>query len=355
MSNYRWAVVGAGPAGIAAVGRLLDHGVAASAIVWIDPQFTVGDFGAKWRAVPSNTTVGHFLDYLTASPAFGFSAACGFALSALDPQQTCTLAVVAEPLQWITERLGERVRTLRTVVTGLTLRDRRWTLQTETTETTETTDAGRAGAITADNVVLAIGSVPTTLADITVPEIPVETVLDPHKLAGQALDGATVGVFGSSHSAMIALPNLLDTPVATVINFYRSPLRYAVALDDWTVYDDTGLKGRAACWARENIDGVHPERLRRCHVDDPAFDALLRRCDRVVHTVGFRPRTIPSTPPTPDYDPATGILAPGLFGLGIAFPEYWVDPLGSGQYRVGLRKFMQRLETVLPLWLRYGP
>ncbi|HLR98063.1 MAG TPA: FAD/NAD(P)-binding protein, partial [Mycolicibacillus parakoreensis] len=198
MSNYRWAVVGAGPAGIAAVGRLLDHGVAASAIVWIDPQFTVGDFGAKWRAVPSNTTVAHFLDYLTASPAFGFSAACGFALSALDPQQTCTLAVVAEPLQWITERLGERVRTLRTVVTGLTLRDRRWTLQTETS------GAGGAGAITADKVVLAIGSVPTALADVVVPAIPVETVLDPHKLAGQALDGATVGVFGSSHSAMIA-------------------------------------------------------------------------------------------------------------------------------------------------------
>ncbi|ODR07192.1 pyridine nucleotide-disulfide oxidoreductase [Mycolicibacillus koreensis] len=353
MSDYRWAVVGAGPAGIAAVGRLLDHGVAASTIAWIDPEFAVGDFGGKWRAVPSNTTVAHFLDYLTASPAFGFSAAAGFPLSSLDPHQTCPLGLVADPLQAITERLGARVCALRTVVTHLALRERRWVLDLDLDH--KAGAAAGAGSITADNVILAIGSVPTRLPGIAAPEIPLDTVLDPQKLAAEPLDGATVAVFGSSHSAMIALPNLLDTAAATVINVYRSPLRYAVALQDWTVYDDTGLKGHAAHWARENIDGTPPPRLRRYHVDDPALPAALRRCDRVVHTVGFVARSIASTPPVPAYDPATGILAPGLFGVGIAYPEYWVDPLGSGQYRVGLRKFMQRLDTVMPLWLRYGP
>lgn len=39
MASYEWTVIGAGPAGIAAVGRLLDHGVAAERIAWVDPAF----------------------------------------------------------------------------------------------------------------------------------------------------------------------------------------------------------------------------------------------------------------------------------------------------------------------------
>ncbi|MBN7552525.1 pyridine nucleotide-disulfide oxidoreductase, partial [Mycobacteroides abscessus subsp. abscessus] len=51
---------------------------------------------------------------------------------------------------------------------------------------------------------------------------------------------------------------------------------------------------------------------------------------------------------------ANGIIAPGLFGVGIAFPEYRIDPMGFGEYRVGLQKFMDRLTKALPLWLKYG-
>ena len=39
---FQWAVVGAGPAGIAAVGKLLDNAVNPASILWIDPQFKVG-------------------------------------------------------------------------------------------------------------------------------------------------------------------------------------------------------------------------------------------------------------------------------------------------------------------------
>ena len=55
MTQYKWTVIGAGPAGIAAVGRLLDHGIAPEKIAWVDPDFTAGDLGNKWRAVSSNT------------------------------------------------------------------------------------------------------------------------------------------------------------------------------------------------------------------------------------------------------------------------------------------------------------
>ena len=149
------------------------------------------------------------------------------------------------------------------------------------------------------------------------------------------LAGHQVAVFGSSHSAMIVLPNLLANPVAKVINFYRSPLEYAVYLKGWTLFDDVGLKGQAACWARENIDGTLPERLERCWVGSPEFEETLATCDHVVYTVGFERRKFPLTSQWGplEYNAFNGILAPGLFGVGIAYPQYKTDPLGFGQYR----------------------
>jgi hypothetical protein len=44
-----------------------------------------------------------------------------------------------------------------------------------------------------------------------------------------------------------------------------------------------------------------------------------------------------------------------LFGLGIAFPPRATDRYGYVEYRVGLKKFMDHLDSVLPLWLRYHP
>ncbi|WP_077090681.1 FAD/NAD(P)-binding protein [Mycobacterium rhizamassiliense] len=338
-------MIGAGPAGIAAVGRLLDHGIAPDEIAWIDPAFAGGDLSQKWRSVSSNTIVGTFLSFLNGSAAFGFSEAPRTPLQEIDPEDTCALGLVADPLVWVTQRLRERVHVLQTTATSLSLHNREWKIETQQRE------------LTSRNVVLAVGAVPKKLDYPHLDEIPVEVALDPEKLADQSLDGATVAVFGSSHSSMIVLPNLLRHPVKRVINFYQSPLKYAVYLDDWILFDDTGLKGRAADWARENIDGVYPERLERCWVSGPEFREKLDACDRVVYTVGFQRRHLPETPQWGrlEYNQQNGIIAPGLFGLGIAFPEYAEDPYGFGQYRVGLKKFMDYLDSILPLWLRYGP
>jgi cation diffusion facilitator CzcD-associated flavoprotein CzcO len=344
MSPYAWTVIGAGPAGIAAIGRLLDRGIPPEKIAWVDPAFAAGDLGQKWRSVSSNTIAGTFLSYLNGSPAFRFSEAPPMPLGATDPQETCALALVADPLVWITEHLRECVDVFETWAAALYLQERRWRIET------------KDRPLASENVILAVGAVPKKL-DYPVDEIPVEVALDPDKLADQPLEGATVAVFGSSHSSMIALPHLLRHPVERVINFYRSPLKYAVYLDDWILFDETGLKGRAAQWARENIDGVYPARLERCWVSSPEFEDKLAACDRVVYTVGFERRKLPETPQWGQlrYNQQNGILAPGLFGLGIAFPEYAEDPYGFGQYRVGLKKFMDYLDSVLPLWLLYGP
>ena len=95
-----WMVIGAGPAGIAAVGKLLDQGIPAQQIGWMDPHFTVGDLGRKWGEVPSNTQVLLFNRYLENCKAFQYgSQSKKFPLESLDPQDTCQLKKVAEPLQ----------------------------------------------------------------------------------------------------------------------------------------------------------------------------------------------------------------------------------------------------------------
>ena len=323
---YAWTVIGAGPAGTAAVGKLLDQGVAPEKIAWIDPAFAGGDLGGKWRSVSSNTQVGLFLSYLNDSAAFRFSSAPPMPLQEVDPQETCALALIADPLVWIIEHLRERVQAFQTTATALFLERRQWRIETPQQE------------LTSKNVILAVGAVPKKLSYPHLDEIPLEVALDPEKLAQQPLENATVAVFGSSHSTMIALPHLLRQP-------------------DWILFDDTGLKGQAAAWARENIDGVHPERLERCWIGSPDFAEKVAACDRVIYTVGFERRTLPETKQWGqlDYNPVNGILAPGLFGLGVAFPEFATDPYGYGQYRVGLKKFMDHLNAVLPLWLRYAP
>jgi len=264
-------------------------------------------------------------------------------LREIDPQETCALGLVAEPLVWITDHLRERVKIFEATATAVSLERRQWRIETKQQE------------VFSENVILAVGAVPKKLEHSHLDEIPVEVALDPEKLAEQPLEGATVAVFGSSHSTMIALPHLLRHPVERVINFYRSPLRYAVNLDDWILFDDSGLKGRAAVWARENIDGVYPDRLERCWISSPDFEEKLAECDRAVYTVGFERRTLPETKQWGqlDYNPNNGILAPGLFGLGIAFPARATDRYGYVEYRVGLKKFTDHLHSVLPLWFRY--
>lgn len=342
-THFRWTVIGAGPAGIATVGRLIDSGIAPDEIAWVDPEFAVGDFGVKWSVVSSNTRVSGFTHFLEASSAFQFRQGPDFAIRGFDPRQTCSLGAVAEPLQWITGRLAERVVTVKATATRLELHQRRWAVHTE------------GSVLTSDNVVLAIGSDARSLDYPGVREIPLEVAVDVPKLGAEPLEGATVAVFGSSHSTMLVLPNLLRQPVAKIVNFYQHPLRYAVEFGDWTLFDDTGLKGHAAQWARENLDGQLPERLERCHVGDPRFDELLGRCDQVVYTVGFEPRRIDAPQWGPlQHNASNGIIAPGLFGIGIAFPGYRVDPTGFGEHRVGLEKFIEQLDVCLPIWLHYG-
>lgn len=343
--SYQWAVLGAGPAGIAAVGKLLDQGIPAPHILWVDPQFKVGDFGQLWANVSSNTKVKFFTKFLLAVKAFDYEAQAGqFALSQLDPEETCTLRYMVDPLQWITDKLLQQVPSLRSHITSISLADRQWHL--------------RDGETTykAKNVILATGASPTQLNYSGKTVIPFNTAIDKGLLAAAVTASDTIAVFGSSHSAIMILRYLVDLGTKQIINFYRSPTKYAVDMGDWILFDNTGLKGQTAHWSREFIDGVNPSNLKRYYASDANIAEHLPACDKVIYAVGFDKRNSVLIDGFEDieHNPYIGLIAPGLFGLGIAYPELKTDPFGSTESQVGLWKFMNYLNRVLPVWLNYS-
>ncbi len=343
-SDFEWAVIGAGPAGIAAVGKLLDSGVHPKSLVWVDPHFLVGDFGAKWQNVPSNTKVNLFLKFLNECKAFRYSECKeDFELNHTPPEDNCFLRLMAAPLQWVSNHLMQNVVTVKNVVETLKMHNHRWNWQCGNEK------------LSAKNVVLAIGSEPKSLTYPGVEPIPVDIAMDRELLTKHCGPEDRVAVFGSSHSAILILRSLLEScNVKNVVNFYRAPLRYAVYLENEILFDDTGLKGSTAAWARENLHGTLPPKLEHIYSSTENVQHHLPHCNKAIYAVGFERRVMDIDGLGKlEYNPYNGIIAPGLFGLGIAFPQAKLDRFGNLEYRVGLWKFMDYLSTILPIWMRY--
>jgi hypothetical protein len=343
-NKYEWAIVGAGPAGIAAVGKLLDAGISRKHILWIDPYFRVGDLGRLWPNVSSNTKVKLFSDFLMAVDAFNYKEAPkDFELNHLPAYETCTLSYIVEPLQWISEQLQKKVCAVKDNITNMFLTERHWVLVAENEH------------FSAKNVILATGASPSSLNYPGQNVISFETAIDKEKLAETIDRNHTYGVFGSSHSAIIIVRYLVELGVKKVINFYRSPCRYAIDMGDWILFDNTGLKGQTADWAREHIDGVLPKNLVRYNTSEPNIARFLPECDEVIYAVGFQKRKNIIIGDYEDihHNPHVGIIGPGLFGFGIAYPEQKTDLVGNVEDQVGLWKFMVYLNKVMPIWFKY--
>ncbi|MGD2170102.1 MAG: pyridine nucleotide-disulfide oxidoreductase [Chlamydiota bacterium] len=342
VSDFDWAVIGAGPAGIAAVGKLLDAQVDPNKIAWIDPFFKVGDLGLKWYNVSSNTKVSLFNKFLLYCKSFEMDRSFDkFPLSKLNPEDTCLLSYISSPLQYVTEILRKKVHQHACSVQEIEPYKDIWKVQC------------KAKQFTSKKIILAIGSEAKSL-DYPKSTLSLEIAMNPDLLHEKVSSEDVVGVFGSSHSAVVTMYNLIDANVKKVVNFYKSPLKYAQYFDDWILYDNTGLKGYSAIWAKKNLDvKIHPS-IERVHVQSNAFADYLSQCSKVIYAVGFdRRKSIKIGSINLDsYDKTKGIIAPCLYGVGIAFPEGSFDKAGNYEYRVGLWKFMDFLDKVMPDWLK---
>ena len=141
----------------------------------------------------------------------------------------------------MTEQLKNKVHFIVGTAETLSLKNRQWHIKMSDS------------IAQAKNVILAIGATPKQLTHHDLPSIALSNAIDSDKISQHVTQDDTVAVFGASHSAILVLRNLIDKKIKRVINFYQSPLTYAVYFDDWILFDDTGLKGTAAEWPRTHF------------------------------------------------------------------------------------------------------
>lgn len=337
---YQWTVVGAGPAGILTVGKLLDEGVKGENICWIDPMFNVGGFGQYCQKVSSNTVAELFIQCFKSYKSFMYNHTESV-FKNLDNKNTCEISLVVQELKKITENLSQKVVRRKAKVNFL-----------KSGKDCYLVAAGEE-VICSAKVVLATGSEPKVLSCYDIPKIDLKDALDVEYLSRKNLTNKNIAVFGSSHSAVIVIKNLLDLDV-NVHNFYRSPLKYAVKMNEWTLYDNTGLKGNSALWAKENLYHGSSPRLKRYHTDADNVKEILRLCDYAIYAVGFTKRNIKIDDLIiHHHNPHNGIIAPGVFGIGIAYPEEITDLFGYLENNIGMFKFKHHLNKIFPVWQKY--
>ena len=161
-------------------------------------------------------------------------------------------------------------------------------------------------------------------------------------------------MFGASHSAILVLKTLTTLPIHKIINFYTMPLRYACKTQTGKLYAFSGLKALSAQWAKQTLEQCQPHNLVRIKINKNSNPQELTQCTKVIYAIGFEPNDmsfIVGANPV-HYDSATGIITNHLFGIGIAFPESYIDQLGHTEYKVGLKSFMEFAKRTIPLWLK---
>lgn len=341
--EIQWAVIGAGAAGILMIGKLLEEGVSGDRILWIDPFFDAGDIGRYWSEVPSNTTIQRFLEYFEAYRSFQYERVpLEIDLKAMPKTKTCSLGVVGENLRWLTRHLKDQVCIYQGKVERLFEEAGVWRLCLSSKD------------FISEKVVMAVGSEPNELKanELTcvTQSVDLREALQPSRIADFFSPSDVVAVYGGSHSSVLVVKNLLEYG-CEVVNVIRSPYKYAVNCGDWILYDNTGLKGEAASWAKIHLHGCSSDICPKLTISflEHAQTAV-KKCQKSVAAIGFSARHLK---PYIKYDPCMGIIARGLFGLGVAYPEEITTPLGQKEWNVGLAKFVRYLNKSYPFWVRY--
>lgn len=333
-ADTQWTVVGAGPAGIISVGLLIDLGVSTKDITWVDPEFKVGRIGKYYQNVHSNLATRHFFECLNACRTFRECAAEHInQLLNLDLDYAYPLEIVVKPLQAITDNLCTQIHKKEGQLTGLNFVDDLWQVSISSGE-----------KFSSAHVILATGAKPKVLNYECKETIPLDFALDKPTLATLVTMQDTIGVIGSAHSAILILKYLSEVSVGRIINFYLHEPEF--------VHPYLGLGGLTAEWARDVLLPNPPSNLLRVYSTPQALKAWLPVCTKVIYAVGYERSELPNVNGTQisHYD-KSGIIAPRLFGIGIAFPEKYIDEQGNAFNRIGLPSFMDYAQRVIPNWI----
>jgi hypothetical protein len=240
-------------------------------------------------------------------------------------------------------------------------------------DTTELTSSSRrpplnTTTITADAVMLVPGAIPRQHPVVSMRTIPSIQACIPRHASLLECSEAVVSVIGNSHTGMLIAKNLLELDIGVKLNIlYRSDIKHAQDRGGWTKFDGTGLKGTVSTWVtktlQKEIDSGRVTMTRVLDGDDMNDILESVSTDVAIFANGFQLDydNLPSIAIDDvaqnsreiydvSFDGLTGEIVRGrrLFGAGIGFPEYWVDPEGHGESRVGFNvTYFRHLERMV--------
>ena len=371
-----WLVVGGGPTGICAVGALLQRAGEAGfgRIGWVEKDSfdKIGRL-SLYGSVPANTRNDRIVEAMESLDAFEFSRAqaarpSDSRLSTRPTHETSKLQFSIDALRDASQAIRSSGR-LALCRDGLLLKKlsndsgNLWTAETASNE-----------SVSARRVILTTGGAPRPPASSFVErceELHIQVLQHDDVVAPAMCDAlreslpSCLAIVGGAHSGMLAAQNFLrtkeDDKKASVSVFDRKPRpRFAEERDGWIKYDGTGLKGTVAAWTRDSLESKDPrlsyETVPETYDDllkvlvERDIEAVVFCCgfDKVASpTVTFKNKPVDIASPTA-HDPRTGKLAPGLHGLGIAYPEFWTDQDGYTEPRVGfVCHYLQHIDRAL--------
>lgn len=329
VSSYDWAVIGAGFAGITALAVLLESGIKASTIVWIDPEFNVGRVGKCYGNVPGNIQVQSILYYVSNCPFLkniGSSAIEKLYEYKLDDYPL--LQVIIDPLQDFTDYLRKNVPSIKDSVSEIVRSGNYWRLPLS------------GAVIKAKKVILAIGAQPKRL-NYVCPEIPLDDALDKDKLTEYISQDDVIAVFGSMHSAMLILKYLAGYSVKQIINFY---------LHDY-FFGAPGLEGETALWVKNTLEKGLVTNLIRVQNISENRDKWLNICTKAIYAIGYEQTKISINGSYEiHFDENTGKIDENLYGIGIAFPATGFYN-GHKIAKNGLNAYLAYAKKLIPHWV----
>lgn len=339
-----WLIIGAGPAGIATIGVLLDLGTLPKRITWVDPEYNVGRL-SNYKNVDANTKTKHFVRVLESCKTF---CACVpesiEKLKKLDPEREYILAHIVEVLEQITKALMNKVNLAKGKMDSLYFDNDVWNVSVN------------GKNISSYHVVLATGSHPKTLqsTEYKDKEIHLDDALDRETLKKIVNPQDVIAVVGSAHSAILLLKYLTDIGVKKIYNFYNKPIQYPIDMGGWVLYDQIGVIGVAGQWAKEVLEKGLAPHVERVFSSQENLDKILPICTKIIYAVGFEKNKLPQIKENTNlvYNDSNGIMGPRLFGIGIAFPEKITTPIGTFEYKIGLPSFIDYAQKVVPTWIK---
>lgn len=406
LTVYKAIVVGAGPSGLACIGNILDRlretgEEGEGRVLWIDPVFEAGRLSA-YPEVPSNTKVCLFTKFALECKSFGkaeqtiepssskttTSTHSYFhrLVNELDPQRGCKLGLAAGLCRELTEHLMTAMAPLLHYRKS-SVREMKFSVESNCWQVT----AHDGVTFNTQKVFLTTGSRPKTMKECsnsttTSSLIALDDALNPGTLNSLIESKDIVALYGSSHSAMLVLMNLLNCSrkPRLIINYYRQPPKFASFPDpathpDRILHDNTGLKGEVADWVRKwhnlqgkEFDEFFDNRLQRIKCSDTINNGGINNNtnnnnnatntpNKVIHAIGYERNPLPqiiyngnNINNSFDYNTfgqftVSSEPIQGLYGFGIAFPERVKDLDGSDELAVGLWKFMKHIKKAINL------